>query len=85
MSWNYRIVRTVEGGEEHFAVHEAFYDDAGRVWAITAEPVAAAGDTRAEVLAALADMIEDCEQAPVLDHDGVPEPGAVNPGDRVKA
>lgn len=75
-------MRRVRDGEEHFAVHEAFYDDAGKVWAITAEPVAASGESRATALTALADMLQDCERDPVLEFDGVPEPGAVHPRDR---
>lgn len=82
MSWNYRLVRRVEDGREYFAVHEAFYDDAGRVWSITEVPVAASGDSRAEALTSLTDMLRDCESAPVIEWDDVPEPGAVNPRDR---
>lgn len=45
MSWNYRVVRRVffEGGngeEVTFAVHEAYYDDDGKVTSITKNSVA---------------------------------------------
>lgn len=29
MSWDYRIIRTHEGGEAVFAIHEVYYSDRG--------------------------------------------------------
>jgi hypothetical protein len=83
--WMYRIVRRVVDGHEMFAVHEAFYDAAGKVWSITEGPVAPAGKTRDEAIADLTAMLADCLGAqdgtppPVLDFDQIPEPGAVAP------
>ena len=83
MGWHYRIVKTTyrETATPHvsYAIHEAFTDDAGKVWAITEDPVDVSGDTPEEVVKALEDMLADAETHSVLDRDRVPEPGAVNP------
>ena len=84
--WNYRVVRrkrTDPDGKvfEGFAIHEAYYDDAGRVWAITENGSEPYGET-------LEEMREDFDgmaaalDAPALDYDAVPEPGAENPRDK---
>ena len=45
--WNYRVVER----DDTFAIHEAYYDDAGNVTHITAEPVAPMGESLAELRA----------------------------------
>lgn len=82
--WNYRLVRRRMKGETFYAVHEAYYDDAGKVWAITQDPSPARGDSRDEVLEALALMMKDILRAPTLDYNKVPEKGAKIPGEEDK-
>jgi hypothetical protein len=82
--WNYRLVRRRMKGETFYDIHEAYYDDAGKVWSITKEPTTAHGDTRDEVLECLARMMKDILRAPVLDYNKVPEKGAKSPGDDEK-
>lgn len=79
--WTYRLVRRVVEGVEVFAVHEAYYDAAGKVWSITEGPVEACAPTRDETLLCLATMLADCLEHPVLDFDQIPEPGAEPPAD----
>ena len=82
--WNYRLVRRRQRGETFYAIHEAYYDDNKKVWAITTDPSPARGSTRDEVLEALAKMMNDIFRAPVLEYNKIPERGAKNPGDKDK-
>lgn len=81
MSWNYRIVSqpdpSVEGGL-YFAIHEAYYDDEGRVWGVTKEPAAVDGESVEGLIETRIRMLE-AQKRPVLAMADVPEPGAVNP------
>lgn len=45
MSWDYRVVRHVAKGETVYAIHEAFYDAAGKVEAITENDIALRDDS----------------------------------------
>jgi hypothetical protein len=88
MTWNYRVVRRVVpsnltgGTEPLFGVHEAYYDDAGRCYAITAEPVTVIGDSESGIRETLLMMKVGALRRPVLDYDNVPEPGAINPAEK---
>jgi len=48
MSWNYRVVHTVNGAVETFAIYEVFYDDQGEPEARTEHPSYPAGETLEE-------------------------------------
>ncbi len=79
MTWNYRLVcnkRT--DGSAWYGIHEVFYDDRGRAFAETAEPVGALGATPGEVRRAYERMAEAFLQ-PTLDADSIPEKGAETP------
>ena len=84
MSWSYRIIRRRDpDGTPSFALHEAYMDSEGRVYAITKEPAVAIGDTPAELYEVL--MMQKMsamkqQGRTILDYDAVPEPGAVEPG-----
>lgn len=54
MTWNYRIVKRTERGEDFFAIHEAFYTD-NRPTNITTEPIALHGES-------LEDLAKNLEQ-----------------------
>jgi hypothetical protein len=78
--WNYRVVkRKLPGGSFFYAIHEAYYDDAGKVWSITQDPIPGRGDSKCEVIGDLVRMLSDARKSPVLDYDNVPEAGAVDP------
>ena len=81
MTWNHRLVRRVihtpDPGigvdpEVLFAIHEVYYDDNGKPENITAEPIAAAGETVEEVMTDLHRMLRACEK-PVLEYDDFPK------------
>ena len=65
-TWNYRVVEN----EGSFAIHEAYYDDAGNVTNITVEAVAPLGDSLEELRA---DLEKFCQAlaAPVLPYEAV--------------
>ena len=89
MSWNYRrVLRQYENGESEIAIHEAYYDSEGRVWAITTEPAqvcAILGESESEdPLRDVLIMMLKALDKPVLDFDGIPEPGAINPGSAIE-
>lgn len=56
MTWNYRIVELDKADDEElrFGVYEVYYDDDGRPWARTANPISFTGETVDEVRDALA-------------------------------
>ena len=76
MTWNHRIVRHKNGDQEWFVIHEVYYDEKGRAYAVTKDAVAAGGDTPGEVIEQLEQMLHDARKNPVIDFDSIPEPGA---------
>lgn len=78
--WNYRVVRrtfNVAGAvEERWAIHEAYYDDAGKVRSITKNGVGPRGDSLKELRESTI-VMRRAFAAPVLDYDKIPEEGAV--------
>lgn len=38
MSWNYRVVKTIVGGEESYGIHEVYYDEQGELQMFSADP-----------------------------------------------
>lgn len=85
--WNYRIVRkkhvwkdprTQEEKESYlYGIHEAYYDKAGKVGAITENPVEPSGETIEDLRHSWMRMAEAFGQ-PLLDYDHIPEPGYVD-------
>jgi hypothetical protein len=80
-SWNYRVVhrkilgRTPEFDEDYYAIHEVYYDEDGKMVAVTADAVPA----HSEDMKGLAWVIERFAQAyknDVVEWDSVPEKGA---------
>lgn len=86
MSWNHRVIRhkTKVGGdiEETLAIHEAYYDSKGRVWAITKHPVDVSGESIEDLQTTIGWMRKALGH-PILDSESIPEKGARNPGDPV--
>jgi hypothetical protein len=82
MSWNHRVVKRTfnEGGytEDRYAIHEAYYDENGKVWGITEEPVEPHGETMDELKKDI-DWMTQCLEHPILDYDQIPEEGAISP------
>jgi hypothetical protein len=66
MGWNYRVIRIEEQGEPVYAIHEVFYDQAGKINGWTKEPVNVVSDDRLGLLYVLTKMVE-AEGQPVLE------------------
>jgi|SRR5579859_2809847 len=71
MSWNYRVIRHREpAGEEWFALHEVFYDEAGNPNGCTLEPIdfrCGIEEGPAGIARSLEMALEDARKRPVLD------------------
>lgn len=93
--WNYRVVRKVHSdGTSMLGLHEAYYDDNGKVWGITNDPqepvveekIGCApdlpGETVEDLKQVLKWMLEACEK-PILDADSIPESGAEDPLEKI--
>ena len=69
MTWNYRIIKhkRIDGGIYH-ALHEVYYDAAGKPDKYTNDPVTfVAGSNPAEIVTSLASATNDAAAFPVLD------------------
>jgi hypothetical protein len=64
MKWNYRVVKetheTSGSFEATFSIHEAYYNTAGEVTAITEKPIAASADSPEELVQTLRMMQKAC-------------------------
>lgn len=49
MSWNYRVIKTIIGGEESYGIHEVYYDEQGKPKMYSKDPVPAYGETLLEL------------------------------------
>lgn len=77
--WNHRVIRRKdEEGREMLGIHEAFYDDQGKVWGITTEPVSVDGSEMEDLQETMRWMYEALDK-PVLNFDDIPEEGAKDP------
>ena len=55
--WNQRIIRTREGEETWFEIHEVYYDAQGQIESWTQEPVLPRGETKAELMNDIAHFV----------------------------
>ncbi len=80
MTWDCRVIAKKDKttGEVWHAVHEVFYDENGKIWVATEEPICPMGETVDDLIAELSDHLVACGK-PVLDFGAVPEPDAINP------
>jgi len=61
--------------ETTFGIYEVFYDDQGRAWAVTENPVEVSGDS-VDDLAKTLKWMKAALSKKVLDYDKIPEKGA---------
>ncbi len=73
MMWNFRLVKHVELKPKHvwYGVHEVFYNDDGKPWTMTKEPVQVDGESAKDVAAYLRSIQHDLKHLPVLDADKI--------------
>jgi hypothetical protein len=84
MTWNHRVVKrtysTEKYSEDYFSIHEAYYDENGKIFAITDSGVPPGGESLEDLKWSVEQMKKALDH-PVLDYDSIPEEGAINPGD----
>jgi len=87
--WNYRVIR--HRGKDPlgkrkwvywFSIHEAYYDDHGKIWATT-DACSPHGESEKELRADFCYFMEAFSK-PVLNEWKLPEKGAKNPGGMTK-
>jgi hypothetical protein len=68
MTWNYRIVKTYheESKEYVYAIHEAYYDEQGKVNFITQDPISIIGESTG-CLKWMLDSISEALTKPILE------------------
>lgn len=73
MTWNLRLVKHTDRKFRRiwYGVHEVFYTDSGKPWAMTQNPVEVEGDTPEEVYRYLDMIRRDLKRLPMLDADKV--------------
>lgn len=65
MSWNYRVIKF----DDHYALHEVYYDAGGKVTAYTERPADFGSDEEegvAGIVASLEMALSDAQKRPVL-------------------
>lgn len=68
-TWNYRVYRHINGEEEWYEIHEAYYEsgeDTPTSW--TEEGVSPIGSTKEELIDSLEKMLEAAKNKPVLEY-----------------
>lgn len=68
--WNHRVVVKKVGGENHYGIHEVYYDSNGNPTACTEDPVHPFGETFEE-LAAEIQYFSQALEKPLLDYDSI--------------
>lgn len=72
-SWNYRVIQDIApNGELFYAIHEAYMNDRGEIWAITTDPVYPSGESPEELRADAENYLKALD-APVVKYDDIPE------------
>ena len=69
MMWNFRLVKHTDPKSKHvwYGVHEVFYNESGKIWTMTQEPVRVDGESAKDILAYLNLIKRDFNRLPVLD------------------
>lgn len=74
MGWHYQVVRTVDRGEESFAIHEAYPDirEDGEPLPITENAITPYGETIEDLRWSLRAMLEDIDRHGVVEMSDYP-------------
>ena len=69
MTWNFRLVKHTERSPRRvwYGVHEVFYNESGKLWTMTQDPVQIDGESAKDALAYLRMIQHDLKRLPVLD------------------
>jgi len=60
--WNHRVVKTKDGIDDWYAIHEVFYDEDGKVDGMTKEPISVGGNSLEDLRWALTKMLESLDK-----------------------
>jgi predicted RNase H-like HicB family nuclease len=66
VTWNYRVIRSVDAAGVNYAIHECYYEGNNVPTSWTADPADVAAETRADLFWVLAEMTKAIER-PVLE------------------
>jgi hypothetical protein len=72
MSWNHRLMRHKENGEEYLELHEVYYNRAGQVTKWTEKPVTPGAENVKGVNWTL-NRMKEATKKPILEYDMKPE------------
>jgi hypothetical protein len=62
MSWNYRILKTKDGEDDWYQIHEVYYDKGGKVKGWTKNGATVAGNTLVELKNSLEMMLKSLDK-----------------------
>jgi hypothetical protein len=65
MKWGYRLLKTKDGDNDFYQIHEVYYDKDGKVDGYTANAVTVGGHSKAEVRWVLEQMLEALNKEPI--------------------
>lgn len=69
MTWNFRLVKRADSKSKRvqYGVHEVFYNDQGKPFTMTEDPVDITGESKKETREYLEMILKDISRFPVLD------------------
>jgi hypothetical protein len=69
MTWNLRLVKHTDRRTQRvwYGIHEVFYNDSGKAWGMTKDPIQLDGESAEDVLKYLAMIRHDLKHTRVLD------------------
>ncbi len=67
MKWNYRLLKTKDGDDDFYQIHEVYYNDKGEVDGWTVKGATVGGHSKAEVKWTLMEMLSSLERDVIKD------------------
>lgn len=71
MSWDYRVVHSVDHDEDIYQIHEIYYSDSGEIRMWTERPVTPFGNSLNELIHDIA-LFGEAHEKPVLEKSELP-------------
>lgn len=65
-TWNHRVIKTKDGTEDWYGIHEVYYDEDGKAYGWTSKPVEVAGNSIHDLRKTLEQMLE-CLNKEIID------------------
>jgi hypothetical protein len=79
MSWNYRIIKTKDGEDNFYQIHEVYYSEDGKINGYTSKGATVGGSNIAEVKWVLMEMLSCLERDIITDTGTIIKVGTDNP------